>query len=290
MTKVIIDCDNTFGVPSLPIDDGQTIMYLLGRPDIEIAGVTTTFGNSSIDVVYPATVELLKKLGRPDIPVLKGAGAHGGGRSEASDFLVETAAANPGEISLIAVGTLANLKSAADSDPEFFGNLAGISLMGGYFHSLPYRGWSGVKEVNLSGDGEAAWRVFRADCPVTLFSAHICFAMPFGLPELEPFADWDIEQYFTMLSLLLDSSTFLGEAQDYLWDLLPAVNISHPELFRRRVVRISSTPDEIEKGILSISDEGAEVDVPEYITDVEKCCSIIYSAWKDAGFTEGASL
>ena len=63
--KVIIDCDNTFGVPGRPIDDGQTILYLLGRDDIEIVGITTTHGNSTIDDVYPATQWL--EIGRAHV-------------------------------------------------------------------------------------------------------------------------------------------------------------------------------------------------------------------------------
>lgn len=282
MIKVIVDCDNTYGLPKLPIDDGQTIIYLLGRSDIEIIGITTTFGNSGIDDVYPATCELIEKLGRADIPVLRGAADYKTGKTEASEFLIRMAAEHKGEINLIAIGTMANLKTASDFDPEFFKNLCQITTMGGYFHQLPYKGWCDVKEVNFSGDGEAAWRVFRAECPLVIMSAHICFALPFGIRELAPFADWNLEHYFTMLDLLLESSEFLEDAQDYLWDLLPAVYLSYPELFPERRVKISSSPQEIETGILSTGTDGAEVNVPEYIEDVQKCYAIIYEAWNKA--------
>ncbi len=280
MIKVIVDCDNTYGVSKMPIDDGQTIIYLLGRPDIEIIGITTTFGNSVIDDVYPATIELMKKLGRSDIPVLRGAADYDSGETEASKFLGRKAVENKGEINLIAIGTLANLKTAVDTDPDFFKNLCQITTMGGYFHRLPYKGWCDVKEVNFAGDGGAAYRVFRAECPVTIMSAHICFAVPFGVSELAPVADWNLEHYFIMLDLLLESSEFLEDAQDYLWDLLPAVYLSYPDLFPDRKLRITSSPEEIETGILSTGDGGAEVNVPEYILDVEECCTIIYDAWK----------
>ena len=287
MIKVIVDCDNTFGLPKLPIDDGQTIIYLLGRPDIEIVGITTTFGNSGIDDVYPATCELMKKLGRTDIPVLRGASDYSTGETEASEFLIGKAAEFKGEINLIAIGTMANLKTASDCDPDFFRNLCQITTMGGYFHRLPYKGWCDVKEVNFSGDGGAAWRVFRAECPVTIMSAHICFALPFGLRELAPVADWDLEQYFIMLDLLLESSEFLDDAQDYLWDLLPAVYLSYPDLFPDRKIRIASSPEEIESGILRSGDDGAEVNVPDYILDVEECYAIINDAWKKVRFIGG---
>ncbi len=72
--RVICDCDNTMELPCKPVDDGQTLLYLLGRSDIELMGVTTTFGNGTIDEVYAATEELLHDLGREDILLLKGEG------------------------------------------------------------------------------------------------------------------------------------------------------------------------------------------------------------------------
>jgi len=278
--KVIVDCDNTFGVPGRPIDDGQTLLYLLGREDIEIIGITTTFGNSSIEDVFPATCWLMEQVGRTDIPVLKGAGRHGEGPSEASRFLADAAAAAPGEITLIAIGTLANLKAAADQDPLFFRRLEQIVTMGGYLHQLPYRGWSQVGEVNFSGDGRATWEVLRAECPVVIFNAHICFAVPFGFRELAPIAEHDLRQYFIMKELLLSSSAQLGEAQDYLWDLLPAVYVSYPELFHSSYVTIGSSPEEIEAGYLELSPEGARVCMPDYIIDIDRCYEVLYEAWR----------
>ena len=43
--RVIFDCDNTMGQPYREVDDGLTLLYLLGRSDVELLGITTTFGN-----------------------------------------------------------------------------------------------------------------------------------------------------------------------------------------------------------------------------------------------------
>lgn len=278
--KVIIDCDNTFGVPGKPIDDGQTIIYFLGRKDIDIIGICTTFGNSTIDDVYPATLWLMEQLGRTDITVLKGASDYNEGATPASRFLVEMASRYPGEINLVAIGTLANLKSAQGEDPGFFGKLKQIITMGGYLHRLPYKGWAHVGEVNFSGDGKASWQVFRAECPVVIMNAHICFAFPFGQKELEPIAQHDLRQYFIMKELLLTTADTLENSQDFLWDLLPALYISYPELFHTRTVRIDSTPEEIEQGYLKTGESGAKVLMPDYIHDIDRCYRIMYKAWK----------
>lgn len=36
MHKVLFDCDNTMGVKNCDVDDGLTLLYLLGRKDIDL--------------------------------------------------------------------------------------------------------------------------------------------------------------------------------------------------------------------------------------------------------------
>ncbi len=69
MEKVIFYNDNTMGLRTKEIDDGLILNYLLGRPDIELAGLTTTIGNGTIDQVYSQTRKLVADLNRQDIPV-----------------------------------------------------------------------------------------------------------------------------------------------------------------------------------------------------------------------------
>jgi hypothetical protein len=68
-TKLIVDSDNTIGVPRRDIDDGLALLYLLGRDDIDILGITTTFGNSDVHTVNANTRRFLKEIGRGTIPL-----------------------------------------------------------------------------------------------------------------------------------------------------------------------------------------------------------------------------
>jgi len=74
MEQVIFDCDNTMGLRTKEIDDGLAYYYLLGRPGIKLMGITTTFGNGTIDQVYTQTKQLVSEVGNPDLPVKRGAG------------------------------------------------------------------------------------------------------------------------------------------------------------------------------------------------------------------------
>ncbi|MCP4305752.1 MAG: nucleoside hydrolase [bacterium] len=284
MHRVICDCDNTTGVPGRPIDDGQTLLYLLGRPDIELLGVTTTFGNGTIDQVHPATKQFLRDYGREEIPLHRGAGKRGQPPTEAAHFLAETAAAHPGEITLLALGPVGNLRAAAQLDPGFFGNLKQIVCMGGYLHSLGVPGWDHVPEINLSGDPEAAFAMINAACPFILMNAHICLQTPFGLEELAPVEQHDPQTYQVWRNYLLTCQGPHLEPKDYLWDLLPAVYISHPELFDDAQVWVRSTVADLEAGTIVVGDrgDGARITMPSRILDVERFYAIVNEAWAKA--------
>lgn len=73
MKRVLFDFDNTMGT-GFDTDDGLALMYLLGHAkDVEILGLTCTYGNSDIDTVYENTRRIVAELGL-DIPVLRGGG------------------------------------------------------------------------------------------------------------------------------------------------------------------------------------------------------------------------
>jgi purine nucleosidase len=280
--RVLCDCDNTMGVPGRPIDDGQTLLYLFGRPDIELVGVTTSFGNGSIEEVHPATEQFLLDLRRQEIPLFEGEGFRGQAPTAAAHFLAETAAATPGEITLLAIGPLGNLLGAAQLDPDFFQNLKQITIMGGYIQDLAGPYWSNVAERNLAGNPEAAFAVLNAPCPITLMNAHVCLDAPFGLAELPNIDHWSgTGIYRTIHDWLLQCETTPNSPGDYLWDVLPAIYISYPELFDDNPVWISSTVSDLETGsiVLGEAGEGAAINMPTRILDVERFYEILYDAW-----------
>jgi inosine-uridine nucleoside N-ribohydrolase len=277
--RVIVDCDNTYGLPGLPIDDGQTIMYLAGRPDIELVGIACTHGNGKVEEVYDATRWLVDSLGLSSLPVLRGASAPGDHDTEAASWLAAAADRETGDLELLAIGTMTNLLGAKRKDPGFFGNLRRVAAMGGYLHPLPVRGWNKIGEVNLSRDPEATRALLEAECPVTVMSAQICLQAPFGIDELAPIAKTDRASYLYMLSYLMGMIRRHDGAQEYLWDLLPAVFLSRPELFHRKSVGISTDPGHLAQGYLRDDDSGPVVDLPDYIVDVDAVYATLYEAW-----------
>lgn len=247
-TPVFVDCDNTMGLPHSEIDDGLTLLYLLGRPDIELVGVSATHGNGSAEQAYEQTVSLFERLG-VDVPVYSGG-------DDASGALC--AASRATGLTVLGLGALTNLHRTALEDPGFFQRLEQVVLMGGYVRPLRFLRRE-VHELNLSSDARAAWSVLTAPCRVTVMSAQFCLRARFGLGSLFTSSGpaWlraYIRDWFGAFSRKFGSAGF------YLWDLVPAAWVGELawEGFNRPapLVRLLSTARELSGG--SLHYEGAD--------------------------------
>mgnify|MGYP000839380351 CR=1 FL=1 len=87
MRKIIHDCDCTFGINGCDVDDGLALLYLLGDPEAEVLGVTTTYGNNTLEKVYENTKKFVKKIGHDELRVYKGGATSGETESEAAHYL-----------------------------------------------------------------------------------------------------------------------------------------------------------------------------------------------------------
>jgi inosine-uridine nucleoside N-ribohydrolase len=157
MHKVIYDTD-----PG--VDDAMALLFLHRHPEIDLIGITTVFGNASIETTTRNALFLKREWAIP-APVAKGAsvtidpsrkegawptfvhGDDGLGNINvpevvdvpldprpAYQFIIDTVRANPGEVTLVAVGRMTNLALALKADPEIAGLVKQVVIMGGNFY------------------------------------------------------------------------------------------------------------------------------------------------------------
>jgi inosine-uridine nucleoside N-ribohydrolase len=278
--KLILDFDNTMGLRHHEVDDGLVLLYLLGRPELEVLGITTTFGNGTISEVDAQTDWLLRRLDKESIPVFSGAPDRQAEPTEAAQFLAETVAAHPGQVSILAVGPVGNLHAAAKLDPAFFTKVKRIACMGGYLEPLRL-GRQNVGELNLSGDPEASLALLAAPCSVTIMSAQICLQAAFGLPDIIRTMLWPQWLRSAVVHWLATFWRYTGEPRFYLWDLLPAVSLSFPEVFEERSVSCDSTLSDMEQGLLVLRDgqPNGRLNVPSQVRAPGRLKRIIFDAW-----------
>ena len=236
--RVIIDFDNTMGVPGKDTDDGLALLYLIGCEDARVEAACTTYGNSTIDIVHGNTRVMLEQMGL-DMPLYKGAASPDDPTSEAAAFLAKAAAESPGELHLVATGSLTNLRGAMAIDPAFYDNLASVHIMGGYTESLPYRGFF-IDELNTSCDPDATYELIAASnvgasdtpgCPVSVATAQICLPATFSRTSFD--AEFGDESWVvrTCSSWFRNMEEHFDWPHAVCWDVVAAAMLMQPELF-----------------------------------------------------------
>ena len=181
-TTIILDCD-----PG--IDDALAIAFAAGSPEIELAGLTTVAGNVELAKTTANALAVASFVGLGSVPVTAGCGtpllrpalhaAHVHGDSglggavlpaparlaeagHAIDFIISSAAAAPGQITLVATGPLTNIGLALRREPRLASWVGDFVIMGG---SASRGNVTPAAEFNIWADPEAAAIVFGAQWP-----------------------------------------------------------------------------------------------------------------------------
>ncbi|MBW5449090.1 nucleoside hydrolase [Cohnella sp. CFH 77786] len=234
MKPIILDVDTG-------VDDSLAIAYAAHSPELRLLGLTTCFGNVSVEEATRNSLYVLEQLGREDVPVHAGAGkpffrhnfkgyakhVHGedglGGALGdampkgkaaplgASRFMVEQARQLPGELTIIAVGPLTNLALAVMMDPDFASLVGRVVIMGGAV-TVPGN-VTGQAEANILSDPEAAEFVFRSGLPITMVGLDVTMKTLLPRSRLREWRDKDTKL-----------SRFLADAADFYIDFYERAN------------------------------------------------------------------
>ncbi|TXT60721.1 MAG: putative Inosine-uridine nucleoside N-ribohydrolase [Promethearchaeota archaeon] len=281
--KVVIDTDNTMGKPFWWNDDGLAILYSFGEKRIDVMGITTVYGNSSVKNVYKYTKELLTVIEKEEIPLKRGAENNEDLNTEAAEFLADVANKNPGEISILSLGPLTNLYGAHLKDPSFFENLKQIIFMGGITEDRITLGRTKIKDVNLRRDLTAALKVIKAKTKVTAITCDICKSVPLKKTHLKQLTFWPSElvkkiDYEFWMHYKIHKLNHI-----FIWDVLVPVYLTNPEIFAKNIVQIkSSNVNDIKNGQLRKgSKEGNQIYMPHEIIDKKRFYEKIIATWRN---------
>jgi purine nucleosidase len=288
MKYVIFDCDSTVGLPGKPMDDALALLYLLGRPrEAEVLGITCTFANGTAKEVYASTKVLLEEIGRTDIPLLPGADREEDPRSEAARFITDTVNARPGEITLVAIGSLTNLYGAWLLDNTLFDKVKEIILMGGYIAPVFYH-TRHLEELNFSVNPAAAACVLNHGKNISILTGNNTLE-PSYLPKEEfiqkmcsgsPSGRYIAEKCGYRFD---DKAVTDGDAASYCWDVVATVYLLHPELFTDYPTDCFITERGMYSGWLAPSDPAADtvvLNLPR-VKDLATYREEMYSGWLD---------
>jgi inosine-uridine nucleoside N-ribohydrolase len=187
-TPIILDCDPGH-------DDAIALLLALGSPELELLGVTTTYGNQTLEKTTANALRVLELAGRTDVPVAAGAAAplerelvvaaHVHGESgldgptlpppsvepvstDAVAWIADVVERSPAPVTLVPTGPLTNV--AAYLRAHGTAGLERIVLMGG---AIAEGNMTPAAEFNIWADPEAAQIVFDAELDVTMIGLDV---------------------------------------------------------------------------------------------------------------------
>lgn len=248
-TRLWIDTDAACGVtPRTDPDDCLAILMLALSERVRIAGVSTVFGNASIDAVDHTVRTLAGLLVRErgvTLTVHRGARDAGDGATPAVHAL--HAALSDGPLVVLALGPLTNIAAALRERPDLRSEVAQvIAVMGrreGHsFH--PIEGgsapsWFGhgpvFTDFNFSKDPEAAAQLVRMGVPLTLVPYEAAREVSLtetdlsGMSAAGATAAWVAGRAQGWLDYW---RTQIGSRGFYPFDLLAATYVLRPDLLR----------------------------------------------------------
>ena len=269
--KVIFDTD-----PG--IDDAMALLYLHVCDNLELLGITTIYGNASIENCTNNTLFLCEQFGVA-APVYRGANrsltgekpgnypdfVHGKNGladidvkvseksvedQDASSFLVESTKANPNEITIIAVARLTNIALAINKDPTFASRVKEIIFMGGAANcDGNVTTWA---EANIVGDPEAASVVFNSGIPLVMVGLDVTLLTRMSHGFLDSLTSGMVQQKDLLLSINKVYASYYKTSQD--WDEFPvhdssAIAYAHnPNMFGTEHGRLSCILDGEQRG------------------------------------------
>lgn len=172
-------------------DDILAVGMALGHPDIEVVGISTVAGNTTVENATQNICSLLAVMDRTDVPVAVGCGRpivdelrtaediHGPGGfhgdlpeqgttaietgTHGSSFILKQVREYGNDLSLLATGPLTNLAVALAMDPPSSERVGGISVMGG--NPFVSGNVTPAAEANFHNDPIAARRVLDTATP-----------------------------------------------------------------------------------------------------------------------------
>jgi len=199
MTSIVLDCDPGH-------DDAIALLLALASPELEVLGVTTTYGNQTLEKTTANALRVLELVGRSDVPVAVGASAplerelavaaHVHGESgldgptlppastgpvseDAVAWLASTIGGAATPVTLVPTGPLTNVAQYLEAHGT--ANVEQIVLMGG---AIAEGNMTPAAEFNIWADPEAAQIVFDAGLDVTMIGLEVTHRAVTG-PEVQ---------------------------------------------------------------------------------------------------------
>jgi inosine-uridine nucleoside N-ribohydrolase len=222
---ILVDTDPALGLPYSDVDDAVAI-YTLVAGKAPVVGLTTVFGNNTLERVHLVAEAIGARLG---LPVFRGARGPGDAQTPAVDRLC----AHDGAV--LAIGPLTNIAAALARGARW----SRLIVLGGASRRLPNLRPLHTTELNFALDEAAAAAVLPH--VTTLFPMEPCRTVHFDAAHFGLLPPWLAEPSRHWLRL---GPLMTGRRAVHPWDVLPALWMldATPFASAPRGVRLATGP------------------------------------------------
>jgi purine nucleosidase len=261
--KIIIDTD-----PG--IDDAAALLFVLAAPEeLQVLGIVAVAGNLPLALTEHNARQICELAGRSDIAVYAGcarpmlrrlataAAIHGNDLDErlglpepamplqaqhGVDFIIDTLrGAEPGAVTLCALGPLTNIAMALVKAPDIAGKIRELVIMGGAGFAIG--NVTPAAEFNIYVDPHAASIALDSGVPITMIPldvTHKVLSTPPRVAALGALPNRCGPAVATMLTRFEEARTSrFGELAQALHDPCVTAYLLQPSLFRGREVNVA---------------------------------------------------
>jgi purine nucleosidase len=173
-TTVWIDTDPAIGSPIREVDDGFALVLAFHSPELRIAGISTTYGNASLEqttrVARAVTTRFGREVGLSVEHVYAGAPSPGGLGEQTAATAALVGATGMEKLTYVALGPLTNLAAALQTQPEIARQIERAIIVGGRSPGaqLQFGLWLRIHDANVLKDPQAVRVVLASKIPITI--------------------------------------------------------------------------------------------------------------------------
>ena len=190
--RVWIDTDLSIGSPIREVDDAYALVLAFHSPEIQIAGLSTIYGNASLGRTTRATLDFVQRFGaapgleRGDVFAGAKSARTLGERTSASDALA--ASLRKKKLTYVALGPLTNLATFLRLHPALADRIERVIFLGGQAPGTslafgPNRSFR-IHDANVFKDPAAVKIVLSSKIPIALVPIEIASRLEIDRDDL----------------------------------------------------------------------------------------------------------
>ncbi|MDQ6860435.1 MAG: nucleoside hydrolase [Verrucomicrobiota bacterium] len=238
---VWIDTDPAIGAPWREVDDAFALVYAFHSPDIQIAGISTSYGNAPLKRTTAVASEMVRRFAPAPVVVSPGARTAADlGKATAADEALARALRKE-RLTYFALGPLTNLATFARLHPGLVRQIECVIFVGGQSSRDSLRlgrgAWPKMHDANVLKDPASVAEVLAAGWPITLAPPEIAAQLSITRHDMNELANSGPAGVFLRrgsAAWLWFWCDLIGRDGGPVFDVLPLVSLGNPKLVKLR--------------------------------------------------------